>query len=142
MSRYHPLDVRHPNNRDLERRNFLLQAPRGERRPARKAESPSADPFKATSTVGASAPPPAQTAASPARTVHAPWGSVRRAAQGAATRQAATPRTDRRKGSLGRWIILIGLGAWLLSDRGQDFLRQFPLIDGLLDGVENLLRQL
>lgn len=85
MREYHPLDVRHPSNRDLMRRNFLLDPPRAALATPRPAASGHRE-----------AP-----ASRPARTPAAPWGQRREAA---APAQPAPTRRGR-SGLQGFWLV-------------------------------------
>lgn len=74
MSQYHPLDVRHPANRQRESKTYLLDPPSGQAQAART-------PFRqSTATPSSSAP-----AATPA----APWGGEAPASQ--TSRRTVTP---------------------------------------------------
>ena len=57
MSQYHPLDVRHPSNRQRESKTYLLDAPTGQAQAARTPfrQSPSAAPSAASAPWGRSA---------------------------------------------------------------------------------------
>lgn len=128
MSRYHPLDVRHPDNRDLLRRNFLLDAPASKPR----RERASIDAAPAGTSVG-SAP------VSESQPVASPWGSRARSARASAPAPSGQQKRNRRTGS---WFVLIVLALWLMSDTGRSLLAQIPLFDGLMDTIERFLRQL
>ena len=120
MRDYHPLDVRHPSNRDLLRRNYLLDPP-----------SP---------TVGTAATAPARRA--PAASGHrearpapsqpvAPWGQRAQSA-----RPATTPahQTQRKSGGF-LWNAFIVLLFLVI------FGSQNGWFDSLLDSLRLLARQ-
>ena len=74
MSRYHPLDVRHPANRDLLNRNYLLDPPA--RRPRTASERPATGSAPRSRTPGA-------------RQVSAPWSSPPSSSSGTTARRGA-----------------------------------------------------
>lgn len=94
MREYHPLDVRHPSNRDLLRRNYLLDPP---------------SPTAGSATTAPSRRAPAASGHREARPAAAqpvaPWG---RRAQ-SATPAATTPRQTQRKSGGFLWNAFIVL---------------------------------
>jgi len=116
MSKYHPLDVRHPANRALERRNFLLDPPRAD---LTKPPRPRAErrPRAAATTT-----PPAAPAA--------PWGRNRAAASTPASGASPTQAPTRFSFGFSR-LILIGVALYLLNRSGA--------LEGLLDTLSQWL---
>lgn len=104
MSKYHPLDVRHPANRDLRSRTFLLDPPSQEQgKPARRVQRPSRT---------------RQAAPASASTPVNPWGERGKAALSSLRSRAETgrgPVTRRRRGGMLNLVILIAVGVYVFS---------------------------
>lgn len=118
MSKYHPLDVRHPANRDLERRNYLLE-PIAQPAPAAPAEKP-ARAARRTS------PPPAQ---APAQVAASPWGRPKPSRRGA--QPAVTPAPEQAGSGFGgflRSLFIVAVIVTLLAT-------QTNLLDPLLTEI-------
>lgn len=117
MSKYHPLDVRHPSNRDLLRRHYLLDPP--------APHGPGAG--------GQSVP--ARTVAQSAlsenrrRQPAAPWGR-----REASPTTVAAPATTRRVG--GFWWNAFIIGVFVVI-----FASQNGMLAGLLDTLRAMARQ-
>ena len=120
MSKYHPIDVRHPSNRAYLKRNFLLdpprqdlaEAPRHQIRTETRAEAP-------RSTSGSSA----QRTERRAQGTVAPWGD--RLPASVVNRRAGRPTSlattggDERSGSWGkilRAVFFIGIALWIFGN--------------------------
>lgn len=117
MREYHPLDVRHPSNRDLLRRNYLLEPP-----------SPTAGADK----VAPSRRAPAASGHREARQPSAPWG--RRQTQAAPASPAGSASQTRKKGSAW-WNAFIVLVFVVI------FGSQNGWFEGPLDSLRLLARQ-
>ncbi len=111
MSKYHPLDVRHPNNRDLERRNFLLDPPRN----AASVQTPERD--------AASRPGVRKTAPQNATASATPWGFARRTPPAEAA--GVTRPAENRAGRAIRLVFFLIVVAIALQS-------QTHLLDGLI----------
>lgn len=122
MSKYHPLDVRHPANRNLERRNFLLDPPRADLTKPPRPRIERSSPGRTTT------PPPA--------TPTTPWGRAR-AAAGAATAgtRSALPTRATGQQSSGRWrlVFLLIVVLTMLYNAGA--------LDAIGDTLTDLLGQ-
>lgn len=126
MREYHPLDVRHPANRDLLRRNFLLDPPRatsGDTAPSRAAPSNARPAVPGGASGNREAPPSRAQIPSRPQAAAAPWGRGRDVS-------SAAPVTQRRKGSGLSSFLLVGL-----------FLVIFGAQNGWVDPVLDWLRQ-
>lgn len=112
MREYHPLDVRHPSNRDLMRRHYLLDPPAN-----------LADPVPVVA--------PAPRAASGHREAPtAPWG--RKPAQ--AREPATAPQTRRKSGGFLWNTALVAIFVIIFGSQNGWF-------DGLLDSLRLFARQ-
>lgn len=119
MREYHPLDVRHPSNRDLLSRNYLLDPPSpgaGADKLARPAASRSA---------------PAAGGNREVRQPAAPWGRRERSD----TPAAAAPLT-RRQGSSFWWNVTIILVFVAI------FASQNGMLAGFLDTLRDMTRHM
>ena len=109
MSQYHPLDVRHPDNRDLLRRNFLLDPP---------AATPAAPERSAASRPGVR-----KVAAAPAAASPAPWGAARNSPAATAVLESSSP--SRTAGKVARFAMVVVFIAIALQS-------QTHLLDGFV----------
>lgn len=119
MSKYHPLDVRHPANRDLLSRNYLLDPP-----------AASAAPASASARASASDRSPAAAAQRAARQPAAPWGRRERTS----APPAATQTTGRRSGTFWWNALLVSVFVVI-------FASQNGMLVGVLDALRLLARQ-
>lgn len=123
MSKYHPLDVRHPSNRDRERNNYLLAPPDANsyalRGAAVRTQAPSRRSADYRSATGAAvgAPVTATTVSVPPAQAAAPWGSTDRNSPAS----GPTPSTRSRSPSwvprlvffaIFAFVILRSFGVW------------------------------
>lgn len=118
MSKYHPLDVRHPANRDLLSRNFLLDPP-----------SASAGAEKAPARTTAEAALRAASATGETRQPGAPWARSDRST----TPVGAAPATPRRGRFFWNAFIVIVFLVIFGSQNG--------MLGGLLDNLRLLAWQ-
>ncbi|MCA2010088.1 hypothetical protein LCM17_01190 [Cereibacter sphaeroides] len=117
MSRYHPIDVRHPSNRAYRKRNFLLDPP------ARDLET-ALTPVTQLDGAGTK-PRPARTVTArsvSSGTTSAPWGKSQPSTPAAVAE--ANLNKGRGLAKLLRWIFFIGLFLTLFGRELQD-----PLYD-------------
>ncbi|MEZ5751125.1 MAG: hypothetical protein R3D60_03875 [Paracoccaceae bacterium] len=80
MSKYHPLDVRHPNNRDLLSRNYLLDPPRAAPTAPSRAAQSHASPSRSKTAPKPAARVAKTTTGSASSASANPWTSLRTAA--------------------------------------------------------------
>lgn len=115
MSKYHPLDVRHPDNRDRERNSYLLAPPDdstyalpGVQAPVQVASRRSAD-YRRNGSATTTTPPPAPQSTGSAD----PWG-------GSGTRAAPAPAATapRRRSSLPKLLIFAVIAFVILRNTG------------------------
>jgi hypothetical protein len=127
MSKYHPLDVRHPANRDLRARNFLLDPPAQDQGTPSKPALRDVAPPK-TNQATSSAP------SAPAHPVN-PWGQRGQAVDNArpTQRDPDDPATQRKRPSLLRWLIIGGVLAYAATRPGVG-----DVLAGLLDDLTDL----
>lgn len=120
MRDYHPLDVRHPSNRDLLRRNYLLDPPSPTAGSASTAPSRRAP---ATSGHREARPAPSQPVA--------PWG---RRTDSRTPTPAPTPQTSRKSGGFLWNTVIVLLFVVIFGSQNGWF-------DSLLDSLRLLARQ-
>lgn len=134
MREYHPLDVRHPSNRDLLSRNYLLDPPSpdaGADKLARRDESRPGESRRSGSRPAASRPVPAAIGHREAPEPVAPWGRRER------PDAAATPLPQtRRQGGSFWWNATIILVFLVI------FASQNGMMAGFLDTLRDHARQM
>lgn len=147
MSRYHPLDVRHPDNRDLRRRNFLLDPPAGSGR-TRTARRRDSDQHPVSAETAAPEHP-ASGKDTNTRSPFAPWGG--RPPEPPTTAPVAPQDTaqtwpvsaaNARRGIPFRLLFIVALIGIMASSELRDTLYDLPLIGDAIAAVADWLRRL
>ncbi|MCB1407709.1 MAG: hypothetical protein KDK01_16020 [Rhodobacteraceae bacterium] len=111
MSKYHPLDVRHPANRDRERNNYLLDPPDASSYELRTVERAAQAPSRRSADYRAGRSPQSDTPPSAPTAIADPWGGSSTPAPAAQPRTATPPTSaspvtqTRRRGGWGRLIV-------------------------------------
>jgi|GEM_PF-3122616 len=121
MSNYHPLDVRHPANRNRERNSYLLDPPdastyalrslkKTSQAPSRRSDDFDSDDFESAVDVPVNVPVVDLTSAA-TRPEAAPWGAS------TAPTPDSTPAVASRRGISVPKLILFGLVAYVILNK-------------------------